>query len=232
MKGKFWRTSVIALIYSGIILSTITYSDGSRSSDGSSKPILAETDETTETILAESNETSEPSPSEIEVYISRLRQGDPSAFEALVAYGAKATPSLIDLLQDEDENLRIVAIAILGEIGAGELDTVSPLVRILQDRSAENRDSRIMAIHALEKFGKPAIPALIGSLGDEDFYVRSDTALVLGRIGKPVVPDLITALRTENSRVGYWAAAALGKIGKPAVPDLIAAINDENSDVR
>ena len=56
--------------------------------------------------------TVECTEAQIETAISRLGEGDTEAFDFLVSCNSQAVPALIKLLNHEDENIRIVAIAI------------------------------------------------------------------------------------------------------------------------
>ncbi len=83
--------------------------------------------------------------------------------------------------------------------------------------------------------GRPAVPALIEALTDEEWEVRYRAAEALSRIGEPAVPALIKALDDEDDEVRSWAAWGLGVIGEPAkraVPVLIKALSDEHWEVQ
>ena len=173
---------------------------------------------------------------EISQHIEELDTGEPAAFDALVACNSQAVPALITALREtQDENVRIITIAALGEIGVNAAPaTTAALTESLQDKS---RDVRVATVQALGNIGTDAVPALITALKDEGEYindeyvssVRSDAIDALGKIGKDAVPALIAVLKDEDWNVGYGAATALGKIGKEAVPALFAALKDENS---
>lgn len=172
---------------------------------------------------------------QIETSINRLGEGDTAAFDFLVTCNSQAVPALIKLLKHQDENIRIVAIAILGEIGEGATEAIPFLEEVLRDRREENSDSRIVVVDALGKMGQTAVPALIVALRDEEGSVRYSAASALRQIGKPAVLALIVALKDRDSGVRSNAAWVLGTIGegaKDAVPALIAALKDQNWRVR
>ena len=85
---------------------------------------------------------------------------------------------------------------------------------------------------------KPAIPALIDVLQEEDKYFRSHGAVALGKIGREAraaVPALIKALKDREEDVRREAAAALGRIGpeaREAVADLVELFKDPRKPVR
>ncbi|MEM3071821.1 MAG: HEAT repeat domain-containing protein, partial [Candidatus Anstonellales archaeon] len=68
--------------------------------------------------------------------------------------------------------------------------------------------------------GKPAVPALIDALKDENWDVRYRAAKALGEIAEKggdcsaAVPALIDALKDNDWSVRYRAAKALGKIAE------------------
>ncbi len=78
------------------------------------------------------------------------------------------------------------------------------------------------------------ISSLIELLGDEDMYVRSDAALLLGQLeAAAAVEPLIARLSDQNEDVRQRVALALGKLGSAAaVEPLIARLSDQNADVR
>ena len=153
---------------------------------------------------------------QIKTSISRLGEGDTAAFDFLVSCNSQAVPALMKLLKHQDENVRIVAIAILGEIGKGATEAIPLLEEVLKDRREENENIRIVVVDALGKMGKAAVPALIAALEDEDWDVRDHARESLAQIGKPAVPALIIALRDRNAGVRYLAALVLGEIGQEA----------------
>jgi hypothetical protein len=86
----------------------------------------------------------------IELYIWQLNQGSPSAFNALIACNSKAVPALTRALDSEDDNLRIIAIAALGEIGTHAAPAVPKLTSLFNNIS-EGEDVCAIAADALSK---------------------------------------------------------------------------------
>src|SRR5665648_1160596 len=94
----------------------------------------------------------------------------------------------------------------------------------------------------------PAIPVLIGMLGDSagielkvdpESKISHNTApcieaaVALGKIGDPALEPLLGALKDKNPHVRILAAVALEELENPkAVEALIAALQDENIDVQ
>lgn len=171
--------------------------------------------------------------SEIQKHIQQLGDGNSSAFDALVKCQANSVPALNKSLTNRNENIRIAAVAALGETGSYSVLSVPALSKLLKDKS---EDVRIIVVDTLEKIGKPGVPALIQALQNNDSWmVRYSAADALGRVGasdEKVVVVLINALRDEDKYVSSKAADSLGKIGKIAVPDLINALSDKDAYVR
>ena len=96
-----------------------------------------------------------------------------------------------------------------------------------------DRGKKVMA--ALVAMGDRAVPALTGALEDEDSFVRTNAASLLGRAGPAAaaaVPALARVLENDRHTVVlYRVAAALGNIGEAArgsIPQLIEILKDGN----
>ena len=63
-----------------------------------------------------------------------------------------AAPTLIQLLQDQDQDVRYFAAWALGMIGEGAQDTVPALIQALQDQNRDVRDSAARALEKIKKF--------------------------------------------------------------------------------
>ena len=79
-------------------------------------------------------------------YIQQLKNGEPTAFDALVKCNSKAIPALTKALENKDENFRIAIITVLGEIREKASPALSLLKKSLQD---PNQDVRIVTIYTL-----------------------------------------------------------------------------------
>ncbi len=150
----------------------------------------------------------------LELHIRRLKNGSPSAFNALVACNSQAVPTLIKALNNEDENTKIITVAVLSEIGENAAPAIPHLTKLLKKK---NQDINIIAAHTLGEIGEAAIPALIKALQDnKNWQVRYIAADALGQMGataKEAVPVLITAHETDpNWDVSNKAADAVNKI--------------------
>jgi HEAT repeat protein len=154
---------------------------------------------------------------------------------------------LIDALNDEDADVRMVAANRLGQ-GDRHAEKKTPaLVEALRDRHPCVRREAALSLGMI---GPPAVPALCEALHDADPRVRAGAALALGN-GKPkeppdwgpdgariVVPALSKALKDDNADVRRLAAQALGwprlagEEARIAVPALREALKDHDPKVR
>ena len=158
-----------------------------------SDQVLAQTSSTTPVIQCKKTV--------VEKWINQLQEGNTEAFDNLVNCGSQAVPTLIEAINHEDETIRIVSIAILGEIGTDAAEAIAFLEKVLEVQSEDNKDARIVAVNALGNMGKQAIPALITALNDKDFVVRGSAAEALGNMGKEAklaASQLLTI--AQNSR--------------------------------
>src|SRR5262249_7502374 len=76
---------------------------------------------------------------------------------------------------------------------------------------------------------RPALPALLGALKDDDGPVFQGAVDALGRIGREGVPALIDVLKGRQE-IAFVAAKVLGNIGpeaRAAGPALIDALEEE-----
>ena len=147
-----------------------------------------------------------------------------------VAGSGSAVPELTQLLDDPEEDVRIVAARALGRIG--DPRGASALVASL---SGPRPLSPGVVGMALVRLGAVALPALRTAVEDHDHWrSRQVAADVLGQLGDVKgAPALIGALTDTHAEVRIAAAGALRRIGSPrAVPALAAALGDSTPGVR
>lgn len=102
--------------------------------------------------------------------IDALKKGRPSRIDASIALSkmkdVRAVDPLIQILNDEDPEVRSSAAIILGDIG--DKKAVEPLIQALKDTEARTR-----AVTALGKIGDVrAVEPLTRTLSDPDRYAR------------------------------------------------------------
>jgi HEAT repeat protein len=153
----------------------------------------------------------------------------------------EAVPSLISLLKDSDQGIRMQAAKALGSLGERAQRVLPVLRAALKEAALKDDDEsvRTHAAHALLQIGpQPAseVAGLIDSLQDDVEVVRFHAGIALGDLGyaaQPSVPALIhTALWDQDPAVRVEAAMALWKIdrnkGPLVIPALIKALADNN----
>jgi HEAT repeat protein len=163
-----------------------------------------------------------------------FHEGSPLAREAaakaLINLKIEAVPFLIQMVKDEDEELRILAIETLGDIGP---DAKEAIPAVIEARKTEaNYSPLVEAIDSFMLFmRKAAVPALVETLKDEADYMRSWAVFNLGIDGyyapDKSVPALIDALDDENYDIRYEVVQALSRLGpsaREAIPELIEAL--------
>jgi len=157
--------------------------------------------------------------------------------------------SALKALKHESASVRLEAAQALGAYAhhvlgtqAHNEKTVLALVRALKD-SDDNvrtaaRNSLLVECGVFRSDAKPAVPALIETLGSTDPALRFWAASALGGVGpdaQAAVPALLQALRDQDERLRHTTAWTLGRIGtgdKTVVPALAAALADNSAAVR
>lgn len=167
-----------------------------------------------------------------------LEEGEPGVVEGMCDVvhflgpaAAPLTKPVLNVLANEDWDLKWAAADALGSIASPDPNVISALIVALGHKGGRVSPA---AAHALAAIGQSAIPALVQVLveeGDDDR--RGWAADVLGHIGpkaKVALKPLAMLLRHENPELRAWCAIALGKIGrlKEIVPILIRILENRN----
>ena len=142
----------------------------------------------------------------------------------------RATPVLLDGLDDRDVDNRLYTL-----IALGQLRDPAAVPRIVQATNDEERDVRKAAYYALGEIGDPrAIPALLHGLDDEVADVRWNAAISLSQFGDrraiPLLREMLDRTRLNQIRdmredqkedAMIVAMSAYAKLaGREARPDL------------
>jgi HEAT repeat protein len=184
-------------------------------------------------------------PRVVSALVHRIKKGTATsdAFDALVAIGAPAAESLIDLLTDKDVNIRGNVAEALGRIrdpravkplmalldNEGWSSTRTPIVRALGKIGDAHCISRLVAelqsprdeckMEAMEALSETrnssAVEPLIGVLGDKEWTVRRSTAWALEKMGdvRAIPPLVSSALTDPEIEMRGTAAKALHTLG-------------------
>ncbi len=133
-----------------------------------------------------------------------------AALTALSRIGREAraaAPTLAETLRDPDDEIRDAAIEAAGALGPNGGSCVVNLLGLL-DRKFDPRNQEAIAFRdkiakSLARIGKPAIPALVRALDENNPYVVWGACVALGEIGPAANnPQVIRAL-TVVSRVHH-----------------------------
>jgi HEAT repeat protein len=156
---------------------------------------------------------------------------------AVLQHDPAAVPVLLDLLKDNDMQVRWTALFSLSEtphLPAGVPEAILPL---LADENAEFRSFAAQRLATICSDETLVVPALLPLLADENVAVRRSIVNTLGQFGpksKKVLAVLGGRLRdpSEHPSVRSSAAYGLGNLGQPAVPVLRDALEDQEAEVR
>jgi HEAT repeat protein len=163
-----------------------------------------------------------------------LRDKDPvvryHAAEALIAQGAIAVPSVIEILRSPRESDRERACRVLWRIGPPAVDS---LIAALQEKGTV-AEVRASAAYALGVIGdKRAIKSLTSLLRNERYFVRQQAARALGQMGEAAVDQLLEMASSSAPGTREAAIEALGSGGSTRALDrVIDALSDSNANVR
>jgi HEAT repeat protein len=159
-----------------------------------------------------------------EEFVSKLKSSDPLERRAAVSAlkrlpVQKALMPLIELLQDEDEEVRSDSALALGKLG--DKRAVEPLINAVNDKCMDVQTSAAWALGSLRD--RRAIPALLKlvrvdvSAYDERLKIG---VRALGEIG--AVEELISLLRADMPGVEHRAGEELRRLTKEDLSDASA----------
>jgi HEAT repeat protein len=121
---------------------------------------------------------------------------------------AEKLKTLLDALEDPDDDVRNTAVALLTDEGKR---AVMGLLRVLQQGSV---NARTLAAAALGEIGSiDSLDELTAALSDESMWVRAQVTEALGKLGEAAISALTTALKDEDIDVRKAARTALKGIG-------------------
>jgi HEAT repeat protein len=149
-----------------------------------------------------------------------------NAQEALVAFGPRAVPCLIDSLKDDAPEVRQAAAAVLGRIGGAE--SVKALVDVLDNDVPE---VIVAAAAALGSIGSPAaFDQLVPLLGHTDAAVRHAAVSAINSVAHPETSRRIrTLLTNSNSLVREGAVKVAGYFGFADTFDVVISLLQDDS---
>ncbi|MDD5091624.1 MAG: HEAT repeat domain-containing protein, partial [Candidatus Wallbacteria bacterium] len=122
--------------------------------------------------------------------------------------GEMAADKLRELLNDDEPNIR--ALAIMGLGGIGDEKSLAILIERFKDRNFEAEK----CVSILAACGAKALPILVHNLGDARVEVRENCAKAILRIGVVAEEKLAEAMGSDNQERKYWAAKVLRELRK------------------
>ena len=154
--------------------------------------------------------------------------------------GARAVPTLIEMLTDDDPSTRIVAAEQLGLVGpAAEGAVPALLAQAMRDGNQHANTTAAAALKSIDlTAARTVMTHFIARLQDPDVQQRRTACAVLGSLGpvaKPAVTSLLAVTGDPDELVRRNALTSLASIGIPSVPvaaALIAGLHAPSSLVR
>ncbi|MFX1451304.1 MAG: HEAT repeat domain-containing protein, partial [Promethearchaeota archaeon] len=139
----------------------------------------------------------------------------------------KAIDSLVKLLADPDERVRIELIKTLGILG--DKKSAKDIAQFLNDKSEMIRLDTIKTLGKLEY--AEVVDSLIELLKDKNSFIRREAVGALGRIGdKKAVEPLLNLLEDENRNVVLRTIKSLGELGGERVIDPLIKLLDSDDE--
>ncbi len=137
----------------------------------------------------------------IDSYHAGIPLVTPDALEQLAHHGDRLVPGLIELLSDDDPDVREFAVDLLAEIRPRPRAAVPALIERLSDPETLVRLAVVNMIGDFGHFAKEAIPVLEPLLSSPDEYQRTlaaKTILQIDRSRTELMPIINAALSTEQ----------------------------------
>ncbi len=137
-----------------------------------------------------------------------------AAMEILERLGNDSIPTLLSLLEGEDEDVAKFAIDILGHTGKRQLSYA--LIPFLTHRNPNLRSAAAIALGRLKSY--EAVGNIVSALlGERDEWVRFSFLEALGMVGSPDLVDRLIAVLSEEERPISRIAAleALSNLVRP-----------------
>ncbi len=190
--------------------------------------------------------TTSPSPTILSSREIGLHLGGLVLFLGLLALwywlstGARAVPTLIEMLKDDDPSTRIVAAEQLGLVGpAANAAVPALLAQATRDGSQHANTTAAAALKSIDlTAARLVMTHFIPRLQDPDVQQRRTACAVLGSLGpvaKPAVVSLLAVTNDPDELVRRNALTSLASIGIPSAPiaaSLIAGLRAPSGLVR
>ena len=154
--------------------------------------------------------------------------------------GARAVPTLMEMLRDDDPSTRLVAAEQLGLVGPAAGAAVPALLALAtQDGSEHANTTAAASLKSIDlAAARMVMTHFLPRLQDSDVQQRRTAAAVLGNLGpvaKPAIGSLLASTNDPDELVRRNALTSLASIGIPSAPvaaGLIAGLQAPSSLVR
>jgi HEAT repeat protein len=146
------------------------------------------------------------------------------AVPALIELGDEAIPALRDLTRSANVDHRWWALRVLAQSPQSE---AAWLVPFLGDPAREVRQCAALGLAI--KPDEDAIPSLVRALSDEDSIVNSLAVNAMIKIGKPAVPALIEVVQTSAQSARIHALRALAELRDHRAIPIMMKVMEEDS---
>jgi len=152
------------------------------------------------------------------------------AVPALIELGEEAIPALLDLTRSSEVDHRWWGLRVLAQSPspAGTSRQAEWLVPFLNDSAREVRQCAALGLAI--KPDESATQPLVQSLNDEDSMVSSLAVNALVKIGKPAVPALIEVVKNASQSARIHALRALAEIrDHRAIPVMMKVMEEDSA---
>jgi HEAT repeat protein len=149
-----------------------------------------------------------------------------NAVPALIGLGEEAIPALLDLTRSEDVDQRWWGLRVLAQLPYTSRQA-EWLIPFLNDPAREVRQCAALGLSI--KPEESAIQPLVQALSDEDSMVSSLAVNALVKIGKPAVPALIEVVKGGSQAARIHALRALAEIRDHRAIAIMMKVMEEDS---
>jgi HEAT repeat protein len=167
--------------------------------------------------------------SALQVLLSDLTSGSETRAEkavpALIDLGQDAIPPLLDLTRSSDVDHRWWGLRVLAQSPHAQAEWLVPF---LNDPAREVRQCAALGLAI--KPDESAIQPLVQALSDEDSMVSSLAVNALVKIGKAAVPSLIEVVKNASQSARIHALRALAEIrDHRAIPVMMKVMEEDSA---
>lgn len=164
-----------------------------------------------------------------------------TAIKALTALGWEgraAVDSLVQVVRDEDQALKVAALWALARVSPTSLEVKRAILGALADTSSYVRAIAASILFQLDETNVISVPVLIQLIDDPDRNTQVEAISQLGAIGAKAtaaIPKLIRILDAEEPQLRWAVSNALrdmGPLASDALPSLRKLLKDSQVSVR